>query len=517
MPRWLLLLLLTLCTLSLARAFTQDEFVLHVKEVAAHAGITLTGSGTGHNDLFFVAGTYAGTVEQLRAAWEQTARSADKVTVTATPDGEWMLHENGNGYFRLFHTSDFELYSAHVWPKSEGCSLSVQLLPVTDTPLHEVADFYRRMRVLPLLTPEGRKYHLDLRVSSNLISPDSRRVAIAGRDGTISLVDVRTAAVLRRWNAHDGQGDRYIRMAYSQDGRLLASVGDDGAVKVWDAETGALLTTVIELEERNFSDAVCFDPTGRYLAVALDGTSTGGGVYDLRTGTWVRRFAERKSCLDWSPDGRFLAVGNHKVQGYAGTVVLETTGFSVIHKHRDEHNLTVQQIRFSPDSRLLLIDEFAQCHMLDTKDWSVRYTVRDIISSATAFTSDSAYLLLKIYADDLIVLDARSGEWLCRLLCNAEEAINVSADGTVLAMDQYVWVMREGTVADAITRFRTVVARQPADLGRIAALAKAGKLPPERARVATTAIREGRLSDHPALAQFLEGAISEAQFLAAFR
>jgi RNA polymerase sigma factor (sigma-70 family) len=66
---------------------------------------------------------------------------------------------------------------------------------------------------------------------SVVFSPDGRTLATAGRDGTVSLWEVATGALRRRFHGHTAAVGK---LAFSADGQTLASASADTTVLLWD-------------------------------------------------------------------------------------------------------------------------------------------------------------------------------------------------------------------------------------------------------------------------------------------
>jgi WD40 repeat protein len=145
-------------------------------------------------------------------------------------------------------------------------------------------------------------------------SPDARRLASAGADGTVKVWDGATG---RELLSLQGQARKVTCVCFSPDGRRLASTGSDGTVKVWEVTEGRELLSLSC--DTGMVQSVCFSPDGRHLAAA----SAGGWdapqrkavppevrVWDAASGRVARSLLGHTgpvSSVAFSPDGKRLA------------------------------------------------------------------------------------------------------------------------------------------------------------------------------------------------------------------
>jgi WD40 repeat protein/serine/threonine protein kinase len=151
---------------------------------------------------------------------------------------------------------------------------------------------------------------LTIRADSNELwsvtwSPDGRRLATGGSEGTVKIWDAVTGRALAILSGHTGA----VRsVAWSPDGRRLASAGQDATVKIWDLEKGGITTLT---DHRKAVDCLTWSPDAQRLASgSLDGTVK---IWNPVSGANVRTFnaGNQVFSLSWASDGsRLVAAGS---------------------------------------------------------------------------------------------------------------------------------------------------------------------------------------------------------------
>ena len=122
-------------------------------------------------------------------------------------------------------------------------------------------------------------------------SPDGRRVAAVGVDGTLSIFESRTGRVLMRVSAPDHTA--LHGLDWSPDGALIAAGGADKSVYVFSATDGSLYDRLTG--HGTVVTAVAWSPNGRTLASTAGGQRISAALLHISQGPdnavhfWTRK------------------------------------------------------------------------------------------------------------------------------------------------------------------------------------------------------------------------------------
>jgi len=92
------------------------------------------------------------------------------------------------------------------------------------------------------------------------INPAGTRIAVAGRDGMVSVWDAKTR---KRVAGYRGHTDWVVNVAFSPNGKLIASGSTDRTVKVWNLDSSQKVADLAD--QSSVGSPVAFTGDGKYL------------------------------------------------------------------------------------------------------------------------------------------------------------------------------------------------------------------------------------------------------------
>ncbi len=203
--------------------------------------------------------------------------------------------------------------------------------------------------------------------SKLMFSPDGSRLAVAGCNPYISLLDAHTGELIREFTP---DWEELLGLGFSPDGRWLAAYAETGQVTIWDLENGqSLLTFRAHEPGQEFTAMTCFDfsPDGRRLATGgKDGEvklwSLENGPGELHASLIAQAAQNNEGlvqALHFSPDGLQLAEATlaaiHILD--LAPLISGLPGADLVKIPLDKNTVRINHLYFTPTGDRLITSE----------------------------------------------------------------------------------------------------------------------------------------------------------------
>ena len=270
-------------------------------------------------------------------------------------------------------------------------------------------------------------------------SPDGKRLATAGRDGTVRFWNPKTGKLVDRRPEHNSEVNA---IAFSPDGSQLASVSDTGELILWTVEDRLTVQSRQVLGEAALY-ALCYSPDGKWLAVGGDdGTIRLLTLPAGKVEHELREHTDEVLALAFGKQGRLLFSGGH--DGKLLAWKLDDAQLPVSEKLFDIESKPIRGLAVSADGE----------HLAVAEEWLCVYRIQDFERlarlaapspfSTVAFTRDGRTLIgvnhdsaCRLWRwedqdDDVrIVLGARGRLYGAAIAPDQQQFVAVGADGIV--------------------------------------------------------------------------------------
>lgn len=139
-------------------------------------------------------------------------------------------------------------------------------------------------------------------------SPDGKRIVAGGQFRNLRIYDANSGKLLQQLQGHT---DKVKAVDWSPNGKTIVSVGFDRTVRFWPTNPDGFNRILCSLSNRRYG-VLDFSPDGRMLAVG--GPLAAVSIIDVATGETRQTLKGHKircNGLEWSPDGTMVASSAH--------------------------------------------------------------------------------------------------------------------------------------------------------------------------------------------------------------
>ncbi|MCA9191057.1 MAG: hypothetical protein KDB03_04830 [Planctomycetales bacterium] len=267
-------------------------------------------------------------ISLLKQPVELTPRSSAIAAMAASP---WspLIAVGGQRQVVLYHSETTELLGILPFPEGEPQSLSFtrdgrQLLIGGGRHSHSGCAVLVDIETGKRLSKVGDE--LDIVLATD-ISPDKRRIAIAGPQKIIRVFDTYSGEQLFEMKKHT---DWIFTLRYSPDGVLLASGDRSNGLIVWEADTGRVYADLVG--HKGEVRAVDFRPDSNVLlSASLDGTLKLWDMYESKEVLSISAHSGGATSAAFTQDGRIVSSGRDskiKLWDANGKIISEFQGLS---------------------------------------------------------------------------------------------------------------------------------------------------------------------------------------------
>ena len=218
-------------------------------------------------------------------------------SIAFSPNGKWLAASDGRGTVRVWDTETYELQHEFSGGLSLPRSWNFGALQFSNDSMLLAVAFAERILVFNFNTSKERELGLPAYINDitaiSLSHNNGNMIAVCNADGTITVIDSRTGAVLDRLIGHE---QRVRAVQFRENGALL-SAGVDRTIRKWqdvgDIAKDVYTTTV----DFKFLQELGFLPHG--------------GITFLRKSTQDEHYPWRSTVAIRHPDGTVTATPIH--------------------------------------------------------------------------------------------------------------------------------------------------------------------------------------------------------------